>query len=110
MERPLNRGLHQKQPTLIEYNGSLILLNKRDKNREMKKTSEPTTPSEAAYLDPALHQTAADPAGISPPSRIPENRYNEVIDRDVKKDPQYPTQPKYHRLKKETRIEKWKGL
>ncbi len=48
-------------------------------------------------LDPGLHQTAADPAGILLPSRIPENRYKEVKDREVKKDPQYPTQPKYHR-------------
>ncbi len=85
MERPLNPGLHQKQSTLIGNNGSFRLLNERDKSREMKKS-----------LDPALHQTAADPAGISPPFRIPENRYKEVKDREVKKDPQYPIQPKYH--------------
>jgi hypothetical protein len=66
MERPLNPGLHQKQPTLIEYNGSLILLNKRDKSREIKKTSGPTTPPEAAH-----------PAGISPLACTPEQKGQE---------------------------------
>ncbi len=42
-------------------------------------------------LDPALHQTTANPAGLSLPFCIPENRYKEVKDREVKKDSQYPT-------------------
>jgi hypothetical protein len=49
MERPLNPRLHQKQQTLIEYYGSFGLLNKRDKSREMKKTSGHTTLPEAAH-------------------------------------------------------------
>jgi hypothetical protein len=66
MERPLNPGLHQKQPPLIEYYGSFGLLNKRDKSREMKKTFRPTTPPEAAH-----------PAGISPLVCAPEQKGQE---------------------------------
>jgi hypothetical protein len=66
MERPLNPGVHEKQPTLIEYNGSFGLLKKRDKSREMKKTSGPSTPPEAAH-----------PAGISSLACSPEKKGQE---------------------------------